>query len=1197
LVVDAGSTVHSGWGYLGYNPGSSGTATVNGLGSVWASGLLSSVGHSGAGTLNVEAGGNFTSRQSSLGYHPGSIGCATVTGSGSIWVAGWDYYVGRSGSGTANIRDGGGIHSTTSYVGFDADSVGAVLVHGAGSVWQTHYCYVGYSGSGTLDIVAGATANSTSTSFIGYYSGSSGSVTVSGAGSQWTSADPILVGYRGSGQLTVADGSVVKTSTLFASLDNLYGDGTIQASGAVLDADLVFDSTHGMQQAVPFGQGGTLHLALTSSSTLGVGHQGTGTLRFAEGVGVASSESGYLGYAPSGTGHGLVTGPGTTWSVYGMNVGYEGNGVLRIEEGGQVISQYGYVGRFAGSGGTVTVSGPGSKWAAGSSLYIDSGSLAVSDGGLVTTGSLYASLDDLSGDGTISTGGAILDADLVFDTSRGTNQSLSFGERGTLNLNVQSKSNLGVGYKADGTLRIADGFRLSTGYGSLGHQAGATGIATVTGVGTQWNVDGQLHVGHYGNGILTIEEGAEVVAHWSSIEGAATVTGPGSKLTSRFELIIRAGGSLTVTDGATVDARHLYGSLSQLHGDGTIVTRNATLDADLVFDATRGTQQTIPFGSGGSLNLTVNQSTLGVGYNGNGTLRIADGLTVAVSSGYMGYGTGSTGAATITGAGTKWVMRFDAHVGEYGYGTMRIEDGAEVSNRSGWIASNNGAGAVTVTGAGSQWNNQEDLYVGMANPGTLTVTDGGSVTAKMLYASLSDLYGDGTITTKGALLDADLVFDATHGLQQSLVFGDNGTLNIGIDATVGLGVGFRTSGTLRISDGAKVVSAFGQLGSLSGSAGTATVTGIGSIWNNAGDLAVREAGSELTIEAGGQVVNHYGILSDGARAMVTGPDSRWNNTKLSANGTLLIDAGGHVISTTGYIGEHLYAAGATTVTGPGSVWSNSGALYVGDWGTGLLHIGPNGLSGSVRTKSLILANSTTGCGILKLDSGTLQVQTISSGSGSVVFSWNGGAIQNYDASTDLTLSAGFVVRLAETNDQLFDVTTGRTGTIHAILADATSGGTLNKTGMGTLLLTAVNTYSGGTTVEEGLFKVTGSILNASNVSINESAVLELARTAGSATAATLPVNNDGTLLISTVGQQVGTIVGTGVTQIDANGSLTADWIVQDSLIIGAGGQFVLRGSAGASATAQVATVPEPSTAALILITLLAAMANSRRCRR
>ena len=84
------------------------------------------------------------------------------------------------------------------------------------------------------------------------------------------------------------------------------------------------------------------------------------------------------------------------------------------------------------------------------------------------------------------------------------------------------------------------------------------------------------------------------------------------------------------------------------------VTRGVVLDADLRFDATHGTQQTLAFGSGGKLTFNIAGGPLGVGYQQNGTLTVAEGVNVTSSDGLLGYYSGSTGTATVTGAGSKW---------------------------------------------------------------------------------------------------------------------------------------------------------------------------------------------------------------------------------------------------------------------------------------------------------------------------------------------------------------------------------------------------------------------------------------------------------------------------------------------------------------------------------------------------------------
>ena len=224
---------------------------------------------------------------------------------------------------------------------------------------------------------------------------------------------------------------------------------------------------------------------------------------------------------------------------------------------------------------------------------------------------------------------------------------------------------------------------------------------------------------------------------------------------------------------------------SNLNGDGAINANGLVADMDLTFDADHGTNQVFSFGAGGTLNLNLNGTgDLGAGFNGTGTLRIADGVKVASNNGYVGYNSGSTGTAIITGPGSTWTSSY-LYVGGF---------------------------PEPVTTAAS----------------TLTVENGGTVTTNTLSALQGALKGDGTINAKGLVSDMNLVFDAAHGASQVLPFGAGGTLNLNPDATGDLGIGVGGKGTLRIADGVKIASFSGEVGFGAGYSGTATVTGTGS---------------------------------------------------------------------------------------------------------------------------------------------------------------------------------------------------------------------------------------------------------------------------------------------------------------------------------------------------------------------------------
>jgi T5SS/PEP-CTERM-associated repeat protein/autotransporter-associated beta strand protein len=412
-------------------------------------------------------------------------------------------------------------------------------------------------------------------------------------------------------------------------------------------------------------------------------------------------------------------------------------------------------------------------------------------------------------------------------------------------------------------------------------------------------------------------------------------------------------------------------------------------------------------------------------------------------------------------------------------------------------------GSVTVTGVGSTWNNSYDLYVGKSGNGSLTVSNGGLVTAKTLYASLGDLFGDGAITTKGALLDADLVFDSSQGAQPTIHFGTNGSLNLNVDGSAAMGVGYKANGTLRIADGLTVISSIAYLGYNESSVGLATVSGKGSRWTNNSYFYVGSSGMGiLNVKEGGQVTSNtyttyvgYNPTSNGTIA-VNGIGSVWTNNNLVVgyygNGTLNIEAGGQVISNYNSVGTQPGAVGTVTVTGAGSKWINNftNDLQVGVSGSGTLNIESGGL---VMTLSMILANSAKSSGMCNIsDGGVLQTATLRQGNGIASVNWNDGVIQNYNPNTNLAVSSNLTIRLASTGTHAFNVDSGRTGTVDAVLTDATSGGTLKKIGAGTLVLTAANSYSGETEVEYGTLSVRVPYLeDHADIRISSGALLDL----------------------------------------------------------------------------------------------------------
>lgn len=995
--------------------------------STWTSSTVGYIGKTSTGSITVDGGSNLLSQEGNLGYSSGSSGTVTVSGVGSTWTNYDMLSVGdMQGTGTLNIQAGGQVISQVTDLGYQGSS-GTVTITGAGSNLTNKYSLtVGGYGQATLSILAGGQA-SNSDGYICYGSGSTATVTVSDAGSKWINTGNLKVSnYNSHGTLTVTNGGAVTVGkAIFASLNNLQGNGSITANGAVIDADLVFDSAHGTQNTFNFGSGGTLTITPNGSGALGAGYLGNGSLRIADGVAVASSE-GYLGYLDGAYGTAIVTGAGSTWTNSGtLYIGqYTGHGALTIEAGGQVVNAACMLGNASGASNMVTVTGAGSKWTNNGDLYVSStgGKLTVADGGsVIVQGGLFASLSNLDGDGVISANGGTLDVDLVFDAAHGLQNSIPFGTGGTLNIHPNNTAPLGVGYLGTGTLIIADGKVINSAHTSyLGFYGGSNGTATVTGAGSQWNISNGITVGYMGNGSLNITAGGLISSSTVSLgdmattTGSAVISGAGSQwnVNNGFQIGHYGNGSLKIEAGGqlNVTADNAYGNIclgSNLGSSGT-----ATVTGD------------------GSKWINSGGFSLNIGNIGNGTLKIEAGGFVSNSMAILGSASGATGTAIISGPGSKWINSSTLFVGYDGNGTMTIEAGGQVENADACVAYDKGSsGTVTVTGAGSKWTTNGDLSLG-PNAGSIAVTDGATlIVTKSIYANLANLNGDGAISANGAVIDANLVFDSAHGLQNTLGYGTGGTMTITVVGTSALGIGYAGTGTLNIAEGIAANSTNGYLGYCSGSSGTATVTGDGSQWTNSRELYVGKSGSgTLKIEAGGQVNDTTGYVAyskgSSGDVIVSGTNSKWTNSSLLylgeyGNATLKIEGGGQVGNTSARLGDYSGAQGTATVTGGGSQWNCSGSLSIGNSGNGTLNIDAGG---QVSNSYSYLGNYSGSSGLVTV-SGAGSIWTNSSyievgysGNGEIDIS-GGGQVSDTGATLGYDTHATGIVTVSGTSSK------------------------------------------------------------------------------------------------------------------------------------------------------------------------------------
>jgi T5SS/PEP-CTERM-associated repeat protein/autotransporter-associated beta strand protein len=237
-----------------------------------------------------------------------------------------------------------------------------------------------------------------------------------------------------------------------------------------------------------------------------------------------------------------------------------------------------------------------------------------------------------------------------------------------------------------------------------------------------------------------------------------------------------------------------------------------------------------------------NSSDFYVGHNGNGTLTIRNGGAVSNVYGFIGRYSTSTSTATVDGAGSTWTNA-DLHVGYAGSGTLTVRNSGAVSNVYGYIGVDPGStGAATVDGAGSTWANSADLNVGYSGTGTLTIRNGGSVSASTL--SIASLAGStGTLNigaaagqaaaAPGTLNTASVNFSNGTG---QIVFNHTSANYIFAPVITSSGTG---TGTVLVEAGTTIL--------------TATSSFTGPTMIDGGTLSVNGsiAGSAVTVNTGG----------------------------------------------------------------------------------------------------------------------------------------------------------------------------------------------------------------------------------------------------------------------------------------------------------------------------------------------------------
>lgn len=614
---------------------------------------------------------------------------------------------------------------------------------------------------------------------------------------------------------------------------------------------------------------------------------------------------------------------------------------------------------------------------------------------------------------------------------------------------IDASVDLLIGAYGVGSMTVSGGAQIVSATGAIGDTTGDDGEVLVTGQGSRWEALGRLTIGNSGVGRLRIEDQAEVVS---------------------AEAIVGASGA----------------------GDVVVTGAGA---------------------------LWTNAGQLSVGSYGGGDMLIEAGGKVSSNQGYVGAGPGSTGSVTVSGTGSSWATTdYNINVGNFGTGTLTIENGGLVRAVAGLdlgISAPTASGTLVLRGSGANLAVLETSRI-LAGQGVSSVTiDGGLLRPLGHNSEFLDSFGarDVTFGANGAVIDTDGYniaiaprFVGTgpltkFGVGALTLTGDNayagatqvdaGRLEINGDQSGASGLttvnlGGTLGGTGVVGGDVEVIGGTISPGS-AGGPGTLTINGdlvldaasrldyrlgqAGTVGGGLNDLLVVHGDLTLdgvlnvTQSAGGtfgpgvyRLINYDGTLLDQGLSLGVLPGSGTRSIQTAiANQVNLVfaaPAGGGG----GGGGPPPPAPPVNFWDGPSGVTAD-GVITGGD---GVWKVG----GAPVWSQADGAANGAFKSGIFAIFSATPGLVTVDNSSGAVAVSGMQFASSGYQLTGEaIGLGSGeAIVRVGDgsAHGEAFRAT---------IASELTGPGQLNKTDLGTLILTGANSYAGNTRISAGVLQL------------------------------------------------------------------------------------------------------------------------------